>query len=506
MSLDTALLIARSGLLHTQRALANAADNTANVDTEGYTRKRIATEAVAIDGKGTGIRSLGLSRDVDNALVNEMNKRRSEAAAAELRDSTLSLINEAHGDPAKGEGLGDLVAKLRNSFIELRFDPSLVVKQQAVVLNASQNMISRFNDLSRVVLEARQAAHDGAIEEIKTINQSLSELAGLVRGIMERSSAGQSTADMEDKRDLALARLSEAIGFKPIRQSDGGLLLLGAGGAIIPLSENGDAFTLESTALLPESYYGSGGAIPPITMNGVDVTRQILGGRLGEYLVLRDQTLPRYQAELDIGAVEIAHRFKQEGLKLFTDATGGVPDPDLPYAGSTQIGFAAGIQINAAVRSEVRLLRDGTETIPGPGGFTPNPPGGPAGFTDLIDRILDHSFGERTSAGISWGGFTMTGLGPDGSLSSPFGAPRTIEDYAALITSSHTADSAAAGRVFATAKQFSEGLEARFTRQSRVDIDSEMASLIQLQNAYAANARVISTAQTMWDTLVGAVR
>jgi flagellar hook-associated protein 1 FlgK len=100
----------------------------------------------------------------------------------------------------------------------------------------------------------------------------------------------------------------------------------------------------------------------------------------------------------------------------------------------------------------------------------------------------------------------MTGLGPDGSLSSPFGAPRTIEDYAALITSSHTADSAAAGRVFATAKQFSEGLEARFTRQSRVDIDSEMASLIQLQNAYAANARVISTAQTMWDTLVGAVR
>ncbi|NBQ76313.1 MAG: hypothetical protein EBU14_13345, partial [Acetobacteraceae bacterium] len=208
MSLDTALLIARSGLLHTQRALANAADNTANVDTEGYTRKRIATEAVAVDGKGTGIRSLGLSRDVDTALVNEMNKRRSEAAAAELRDSTLSLINEAHGDPAKGEALGDLVAKLRNGFIELRFDPSLVVKQQAVVLNAAQNMVSRFNDLSRVVLEARQAAHDGAIEEIKTINQSLRELAGLVRGIMERCSAGQSTADMEDKRDLALARLS----------------------------------------------------------------------------------------------------------------------------------------------------------------------------------------------------------------------------------------------------------------------------------------------------------
>ena len=46
----------------------------------------------------------------------------------------------------------------------------------------------------------------------------------------------------------------------------------------------------------------------------------------------------------------------------------------------------------------------------------------------------------------------------------------------------------------------------RFTRQSRVNVDSEMASLIQLQNAYAANARVMSTAQTMWETFFGSVR
>ena len=42
MSLDTALLTARSGLLHTQRALASAANNVANADTPGYTRKTVA--------------------------------------------------------------------------------------------------------------------------------------------------------------------------------------------------------------------------------------------------------------------------------------------------------------------------------------------------------------------------------------------------------------------------------------------------------------------------------
>ena len=106
MSIDAALSIARSGLLHTQRALSNAADNVANAESEGYTRKRIVGEAVSSGGQGMGVRSLGPMREVDTALVNEMNKRKSELSAAELRQTVLSLIDEAHGDPAKSEGLG----------------------------------------------------------------------------------------------------------------------------------------------------------------------------------------------------------------------------------------------------------------------------------------------------------------------------------------------------------------------------------------------------------------
>ena len=511
MSIDAALLIARSGLMHTQRALSNAADNVANAETEGYTRKRIVAEAVSVNGQGMGVRSLGPVRDVDTALVNEMNKRKSELAAAELRDSVLARIEEAHGDPAKGEGLGDLVGKLRSGFIELRHDPSQVVKQQAIVLNAAQNLTDRLNDLSRVVGEARQSAHDGIVTEITKINATVREIAALTRNIVERTGASEATADIEDKRDLALDHLSESIGFKAVRRENGGLLLLGAGGVTIPLNENGDTFSVAPSALSPAAYYGGAGTIPPIVLAGTDVTPLMSGGRLGEYLRLRDQTLPRYQAELDIAAVEIADRFEEEGLRLFTDPAGVVPDPNVGYAAptSTQIGFAGRIQINAEVRAEVRKLRDGTHVQPPPPAvawFTPNPVGGPAGFITLIDRILTNSFGASNSQGSNWGGFATTGLGPDGSLSSPFGMPQTIEQYGILVTATQASDSAAAGAAVETAKQLSDGLQARFTRQSRVDVDSEMASLIQLQNAYAANARVISTAQTMWDSLFGSVR
>jgi len=508
MSIDAALLIARSGLLHTQRALSNAADNVANAETEGYTRKRIIGEAVTANGLGMGVRSLGPLRDVDNALVNEIQKRRSESAAADLRDAVLSRINEAHGNPGKSDGLGDLVSKLRAGFVELRLEPSQVVVQQSIVLNAGEEVVRRFHDLARVVGEERQASHDGIVSEISKVNETLREIARLTRIVKERTGNETPKADVEDQRDLALARLSDSIGFKAVRQSNGGLLILAGNGMTIPLSETGDVFSIPSATISPGSFYGPGGSIPGIIMNDTDVTGLVAGGRLGEFLKLRDQTLPRYQAELDVAAAELADRFKSEGLRLFTDAFGDVPDPNLAYTdpAGKQIGFASIIQVSATVKSDVRLLRDGTETIAGPPSFTPNPPGGPAGFTTLLDRILDHSFGDTRSGGASWGGFATSGLGPDGSLSSPFGSPRTIEEYSILVTASQTADSATASAALESAKQFSQGLEARFTRESRVDVDSEMTSLITLQNTYAANARVLSTAQSMWDSLFGSVR
>ena len=48
-------------------------------------------------------------------------------------------------------------------------------------------------------------------------------------------------------------------------------------------------------------------------------------------------------------------------------------------------------------------------------------------------------------------------------------------------------------------------LQQRFNDQSGVNIDTEMSNLIALQNAYGANARVMSTIQQMMSTLLQAV-
>jgi flagellar hook-associated protein 1 FlgK len=45
-------------------------------------------------------------------------------------------------------------------------------------------------------------------------------------------------------------------------------------------------------------------------------------------------------------------------------------------------------------------------------------------------------------------------------------------------------------------------LQQRFTAQSGVSIDTELSNLIALQNAYGANARVMTTIQQMMATLL----
>jgi flagellar hook-associated protein 1 FlgK len=49
-------------------------------------------------------------------------------------------------------------------------------------------------------------------------------------------------------------------------------------------------------------------------------------------------------------------------------------------------------------------------------------------------------------------------------------------------------------------------LQQRFNDQSGVNINTEMSNLISLQNAYGANARVMSTIQQMMSSLIQAVQ
>ena len=509
MSLETALLAARSGLLHTQRALAASASNVANAETVGYTRKTVDGKALVAGGEAVGVRSLAPSRDVDEALLTELDSRRAAAAGAALRADLLAGIETAHGSPEVGDSLGDLVAGLRSGFEDLRADPSEAGRQTALLL-AADELAGRFNEVSSAIGDSRQLAQDTVVSEVAKVNAGLRDIASLTDRIREQIALTGDAAALEDERDAAISTLSESIEVRALKRDDGGLVLVARNGLVLPLNADKDAFATADATLTAASFHGSGGTIPDVTLGGVDVTSSLLGGRLAEAIALRDQTLPRYQAEVDLAAANLAARFNEQGLALFTDATGAVPDVTQPYATGNVLGFAASIRVSDAVALNPALLRDGTHAVTGSAlgaaDSTPNPTGGPAAFVELIDRVLDYTFGGQAQSGVSWSSIATSGLGPDGTLSSPFGAPPTLEGYAALVTATQTADSASAKAALASATSLLDGLQTRFDQRSGVDVDTEMAAMVTLQNAYAANARVLSTVQAMWDTLMNSVR
>lgn len=506
MSLDLAIGIARSGLLATQRALANVSQNITNAETQGYTRKTSAAESRIAGGMPLGVRLGDARREVDQALLNERDARGGEAAGAAVRERLLSGIEAMGGTVGAGETLGDAIAALQVTLTRLRAAPQEGALQRDAV-NAARGVTARFQDLAGAVADARQQAHDGMVGEVARVNAGLREIAGLTIAIRGDRSRGLSTADLEDQRDQALARLSQSLPVQALHQADGGLVLLARGGFALPLDPEGDAITARIADLGPGSFHGPGGDIPPILLGGADITRQLAGGRLGEHVALRDATLPRYQAELDLAAATLASRFDQQGLRLFTGNSGQVPDTGLAYtdAAGGQVGFARQIRIAEAVAANPALMRDGTHAVAdmpaGASAFAPNPPDGPAGFATLLDRLVTHALGDTAREGVAWSAIASGGIGPDGSLSSPFIPPRAIGDYVATLTGVQGGDRAAATAARERAEGLKAGMEARFQRESGVDPDAEMAALIRLQNAYAANARVLNTAQQMWDQL-----
>lgn len=186
----------------------------------------------------------------------------------------------------------------------------------------------------------------------------------------------------------------------------------------------------------------------------------------------------------DVIAAEVARTITgvqtgEEALPLFVDAGNGVASRPFTgaFAGSAQqIGFAARIAVNPAVLSDPALLikKDGAGAA-----------GDPARPNALYDRL--------TNAGMN---FVTIGGSVDGVFSG------RMSDLV------RTSLDRQAGAV-AEAEGLNEGqqvvlssLRERFSETSGVSVDEELARLVELQNAYSANARIISAVSEMLDALM----
>ena len=167
-------------------------------------------------------------------------------------------------------------------------------------------------------------------------------------------------------------------------------------------------------------------------------------------------------------------------LPLFTDE--GQPITGAVTAGGSQTtGLAGVIQVNPAlVASPSDLIAYTASTS--------------AGDPTRPNFVLN----QMTNAVLTYS--PATGLG---TAATPFSG--TLSQYMSTVVTQQSQAANAATNLQQGQQTVLTALQQRFNDQSGVNIDTEMSNLIALQNAYSANARVMSTVQQMMSTLLQAV-
>jgi flagellar hook-associated protein 1 len=166
-------------------------------------------------------------------------------------------------------------------------------------------------------------------------------------------------------------------------------------------------------------------------------------------------------------------------LPLFTDAS-SLYTGAITSTGSQLTGYAGRITVNAAVLADPSKLTVYNTS-----------PATQAGDTSRSDFL----YSQLTSGTFTYS--PKTGLG---SSTTPFKG--TLTSYMQQFLSLQANSSTSATQLQQGQDVVVSALQQKMNSTSGVNIDTEMANLISLQNTYAANAHVMSVVQTMMTSLL----
>ncbi len=168
------------------------------------------------------------------------------------------------------------------------------------------------------------------------------------------------------------------------------------------------------------------------------------------------------------------------GINLFVDY-GNTSFTNALDNNGQKLGFASRISVNTTISTDNRLLVQYT-------------PGTPMGDASRVDQLLSNLD-------------TLRFAGGTGSVSGSAGSrlAGTVSDLISQSINTIGNIASSSGSEAETQEMTLDALGNRLESEYGVDIDEEMARLMELQNAFAANARVMSVAQELIKDLMSSL-
>lgn len=485
-TLSTALNYALAGLSVSAAQSAVVSRNVSSAGDENYSRR--TAEIVTLPGLGPI--AFEISRSSDRQLLDKLLSASSTAAGEQATLDALNRMSGLTGDPQDGVSIAALLGRLQDVLRSLEQNPSDPTLAGAVRA-AARGVADKLNGDSAELTAIRNEADSGMAASADRISSLLAQFKiandSVVRG---QGTAGE-LSDALDQRDAVLKLLSEEIGIRTSLRPNNDVVIYAEGGAVLfEGSPRSISFT-KADGLSPGM---AGGAlfIDGVPVTGSAATMPITGGRMSALAAVRDTLAPQFLLQLDQLAAGLISALSESDPQipatlptiegLFT-GTG-----TLPSAAHSNDGLAGLIRINALADPDqggsTLLIRDGG--FGGPA-YVRNVKG-EAGFQLRIAELVDALDGNRSFG--AWGGL---------------GGTTSLKQYAALSASWVGAKRQDAHVMLDAATATRSRAANSLAQVTGVNIDQEMATLLDLEKSYQASSKVLATVNAMLGTLFEAI-
>ncbi|EEE38485.1 flagellar hook-associated protein FlgK [Rhodobacteraceae bacterium KLH11] len=481
MNMSTALNNALGGLNAASRGAAVVSGNIANALTPGYARRTLELTTSPISGNG--VRVVGITRHQDPVLIANRRATDADLAAAKTVSAFHAGFEQLVGTADDATSIAARLAEFESSLITAASLPDSAQRLDQAA-RAGAGLSATLNHASEGLRQMRSDADRTIGKQIDTLNQTLKDIEKLNARIPAVSNSGGDIGALLDQRQILIDQVNELVPVNVVARandqvslySDGGLILLEGPAAEFSFSTTGDT--------MPHMTIGNG-LLSGLEVNGQPVRidgdfAQIRGGALMSQFMIRDELAVEAQADLDAVARDLIERFEAPGLDPTTLATdpGLFTDEGNRFDPALQTGLASRITLNATVDPDTG--GDSWRLRAGLGATLPGAPG---------DASLLHAFGAA-----------LTEARPSPGLSFGTGSLRAAEISEALLSragaNAHSADQR---RSFAANAQLE--ME-KIVAEQGVDSDVELQRLMQIEQAYAANARIVAVVDELMDTLL----
>ncbi|MEK2644176.1 flagellar hook-associated protein FlgK [Bdellovibrio sp. BCCA] len=456
----------KRSLMNSQTALQTVGHNIANKSTEGFSRQRVElmTNQPITEGNlqiGMGARAGVVTRVNNPWLEKQIQKEGTSMGYQDSRTNALSRVEQIYNEQAN-KGLNQYMTDFFNSFRELSNNPESLASRTMVRESAA----ALTKDFGRVVgqLKDVQEDIDGQIKTtVDEINQITKEIASLNEKVQMVEIQNTPANDERDRRDLLLKKLGEKIDISWAEGKDGmvtvtagrtGILVSGSGSSELKAQETGDRDRLEIF------FVGTGAP--------ANITKQITGGRIGGALDVRDHIIEDMLAHVDNMAYTLAKEVNAAHIEGF-DKSGrpGVLFFDMP---EDVKGAAATINLNKTIFNDVGRIAAGAQP-------------GAAGDNTVANVISSLQNRQVMDGGSS-----------------------TLDDY----YNTQVGQIGAIAQRAAKAQESQKNVLGQLTNIresiSGVSLDEETTKMIEFQKTYDASARLIKTADEMFDTVLNLKR